>query len=339
MQPLETLSPRSKKVRLHKLACRALEQYDLEVTGLRLVGIFTNALFQVRTLDGPNYLLRICTPGWRTTKDLYSEAMWLQAIGRETDIGAPLPYPARNGEFLVEASSPGIPGPHCCMLMSWIPGVLLAKHLTEANLYKMGVLFARLHAHAATFSPPPAFTRRKMNRLYARGEEDILLSEECLEAFNPHNRDIFEATWAKVDTAFRNLYADLNGLRVIHNDLHHENIKIYHGRLYPLDFEDTLWGYPVQDIAMALQDLMMDISPEAYEPLFSAFRQGYESRAAWPETYAGQIDTFRAGRMIWVSNYVARFERPYLAEHIAWVSEMLERFLESGNLRKLTPTS
>jgi hypothetical protein len=88
-------------------------------------------------------------------------------------------------------------------------------------------------------------------------------------------------------------------------------------------------------MAMALQDLMLAVPPERFEPLQSAFRQGYESLAAWPEAYQGEIDIFRAGRMLWVANYVARFERDYLRPHLDRVAPQLERFLETGVLRKV----
>ena len=140
---------------------------------------------------------------------------------------------------------------------------------------------------------------------------------------------------------FQALYAgqeapsgSLQAPRLIHHDLWHGNIKVYRGRLFPLDFEDTVWGYPVQDIAMALQDLMLDVSPQDYEPLADALRFGYESRLDWPEQSPGQIDLFRAGRMFWVANYVARYQRQHLAEHLEWVAGLLKLFLETGKLRK-----
>jgi Ser/Thr protein kinase RdoA (MazF antagonist) len=171
-----------------------------------------------------------------------------------------------------------------------------------------------------------------MDNVYARGEEDVLFA--CDDGFTPRTRAVLDRALAEVRGAFDRLYADPAGLQVIHNDLHHENIKIDRGRLRPFDFEDTIWGYPVQDIAMALQDLMIDVTPEAYDPLLGAFRQGYESLAAWPERYDGQIDTFRVGRLFWVANYVARYQRRYLREHVDRTARMLERFLEMGRLRK-----
>jgi Ser/Thr protein kinase RdoA (MazF antagonist) len=93
--------------------------------------------------------------------------VWLQALSRETTIHAPDPVPAHNGEFIVEASAAGVPERRCCVVMSWLPGVLLGTKLNEANLYKMGILFAGLHEHGATYAPPSGFTDRKMDSIYA----------------------------------------------------------------------------------------------------------------------------------------------------------------------------
>ena len=89
---------------------------------------------------------------------------------------------------------------------------------------------------------------------------------------------------ANVNAAYESLYADLNGLRVIHNDLHHDNIKVCRGILYPLDFEDTCWGFPVQGHRNGVQrTLMDDTAQDTYPALRAAFSvQGYENIGSWP---------------------------------------------------------
>ena len=121
MKAFDTLFAKRQSRLYHQLALNALREYDLDGLSLRLVGQFTNILFRVKTACGVPYLLRICRPGWRTDQDLRSEAMWLQALARESDIGAPEPLAARNGDFMVQADTDGIPEIHRCMLMSWIP--------------------------------------------------------------------------------------------------------------------------------------------------------------------------------------------------------------------------
>ena len=81
---------------------------------------------------------------------------------------------------------------------------------------------------------------------------------------------------------------------------------------------------------------MQDAPAERYEPLLAAFRRGYESLLPWPEAYNTEMDTFRLGRMLWMANWVARFQRQYLADHLARLAPTLERFLATGKLRKLS---
>lgn len=331
MQPYDTLTERGQLRRLHRLALDVLANYDLPVDDLRLAGRYTNTLYRVQAA-GRLYMLRVCRPGWRSETDLRSEAAWLQALDRDTDLGAPLAIPARGGDVLVQAGVDGGPQ-RTCMLLRWVPGVSLEKRLSASNLFKMGQLFARLHQHAAGFTPPEGFTRRRLDSIFARGEENVLFSPDCQPDFSDDTRAVYERVRERVTGTLARLYAGPAGPRVIHNDLWHGNIKVQRGRLYPLDFEDTAWGYPVQDLAMAVQDLMKDAPPESFEPLLAALRRGYESLDPWPESEPGQLDCLRAGRMLWVANYVARFERPYLREHLEWTAPVLDRFLHTGRLR------
>jgi len=338
MKPYPSLTRTGKIRRIRQAALLALTQYDLDVAKVHLLGWPTNMLFRVRAQenDGPTctYVLRACAPGWRTDSDLHSEASWLQAQARDTDIGAPQVIASRRGETLVTVEYDGLAGPARFMLMTWVPGVILGKHLTPENLEKMGRLFAQLHQYSADWTPPPGFTQRRLDSVYAREEADILFGAECQDAFSPTNREVWEQTWAQVQAVYATRYADPNGLRVIHHDLWHDNIKLYRGRLHPLDFEDTAWGYPVQDIAMALQDLMSDVDAQSFEPLQHAFRRGYEALSPWPERFPDEVDIFRAGRMIWVSNWVANFQRAHLQSHLEHFTHLLAHFLETGRLRK-----
>jgi len=340
MKEYNQLTKRGMARRLRNLAFKALESYPVEVRDLSLVGMFTNTLFRVHVDHGSSgkkaYILRICRPGWRTEQDLHSEIMWLDALARETDIRAPVPQPTHNGEYLVDACADGVPGSRRCVLMSWLPGSLLGRRLSAGNLFLMGELFAKLHLHAVNFTPPDGFTKKKMDGIFARGEEDVLFSEPNLEAFTDKSWAIFNRVREIVDDGYADLYADSNGMRVIHNDLWHDNIKVFREKLHPFDFEDTIWGYPVQDIAMAWQDLMTDVAVPDYEPLINVFREGYEGLCPWPETNDDQIDKFRVGRILWVVNYVALHEREHLPGFIKRVEAMFEKFLATGKLRKIT---
>jgi Ser/Thr protein kinase RdoA (MazF antagonist) len=196
------------------------------------------------------------------------------------------------------------------------------------------MLFARLHGQSLEFKPIQGFTQLKMSGPFGRGEQVVLWDEAARATGALNDWAILDETRRRVEQAFAGLYADPCGLRVIHNDLWHGNIKVDGRWLRPLDFEDTVWGYPVQDLAMAIQDLMMDVAPQNFEPFRAALQRGYERLATWPEQVEHQIDLFRAGRMLWVANYVALNEQEYLGEHLGRTARLLEGFLETGRMHR-----
>lgn len=336
MRPFAQLTARGQARRLRQMALAALGAYDLDVRAVRLVANHLNAIWRVETRDGQAYALRVSHPTWRTETDLRSELAWLRALAAETEIGAPEPIAARGGALYLSLALDGVPEPRRCALFSWIPGPDLAGRLTPDRLWQLGVLAADLHAHAARFQPPPGFTRLQMDNLYARGEVDILFAPQNAAHFASGGRRIFEETRDRVAATFAALYADPRGRRVIHNDLNQDNVKLGRGRLRPLDFEDAILGYPVQDIAMTFADLLYytDVGAAEYQALRAEFERGYRSRASWPAEGPEQIDTLMAGRQLWRANYVAQYEPAYAARFNAWLGPRLEQFLQTGALGK-----
>ena len=171
-----------------------------------------------------------------------------------------------------------------------------------------------------------------MAGIYARGEPDVLFEPDSPAPLPPDSRPVFERVRDRVEAAFAGLYADPRGRRVIHNDLHQENVKVARGRLRPLDFEDVIWGYPIQDIAMTFADLLVytGLSPAEYWALRAAFERGYRSQAPWPATAPAEIDTFIAGRQLWRANWVARFEPAHAGRFTTRLAGRFAGFLDSG---------
>jgi Ser/Thr protein kinase RdoA (MazF antagonist) len=343
-KPFQDLSPRGRLQRLRGIALQALGEYDLVVKRVRPVANGLNTLFRVDTAAGQSCALRISHPTWRTDLDLASELLWLDALARGTEIGAPVPIRSRQGEWVTWAAAEGVPERRRCVLMSWIPGVNLIERLTEPNLRQLGALAARLHEHAASpgvaafLSPPSGFTQRRLSGIFARDEENLLFADASRSAYTDAQWALFQRVEARVREGFARLYADPAGLRPIHNDLHQENVKVAWGRLRPFDFEDVIWGYPVQDIAMTFYDLLYytRVSPLEYQRLRAAFRDGYSrpwrrcAPVPWPEAYPGETDLFIAGRMLWRTNYVLGKEPPHAAGFITRLATVFELFCETG---------
>lgn len=322
------LTPLGKMRRLGRLAATALERYPVESGRLRLHCFATNLLYRVRADIGERFVLRLAYPGWRTLADLQAEAAWLDALQRDTDIGAPAVVRAADGEAVLPISRSGVPHTWHATLMTWVPGTSLAHHLDDLNLERLGELFARLHRHGKAWKPPPGFSQRRFEAFLSRGEPDVIFGDDALGRLRDDDRRAF--LWARERVEREYAALDRGDLRVIHCDLWHENVKLDRGRLRPFDFEDTVWGYRLHDLAMGLLDLLETVGPERYPDLLAACRSGYEWLLAWPE---GDLEVLQIGRLLWQANWVARFQRPSFGALGAAHGQVFRRFEEGGGLR------
>jgi Ser/Thr protein kinase RdoA (MazF antagonist) len=302
------LTNRGQAMRLRTVVMAALEYYDLEVARVRLLSNDFNGIFRVDTADGQKHILRVCLPeGGHGLREIRSEMMWLAALRRDTALGVPQPLATREGEWVTTLEIDGVPGPRHCVVFGWVPGPDLAEKLTLGNLRKLGELAALLHDHAATFTPPGGFWLKTADSIFPFGEPVVLFDEAYRSLLPPERLEIFRQASQRAEAVLDRLYADRSGLRVIHNDLHQWNVKVYRGKLYALDFEDLMWGFPMQDIAITLFYLK---DHEAYPALREAFAQGYTSRSPWPECYSGEIEALVAGRGLNLANFVLQDPNP-----------------------------
>jgi Ser/Thr protein kinase RdoA (MazF antagonist) len=330
MRSYNDLSRTAKLRLLHSLAVSALAHYDLKNPEIVFHGFETNLLYRVTSGSGERFMLRLATPGWRTFEDLCSEAMWLNALIRDTALSVPKIIPARSGDYVLPLSSPSVPGIWNATLMSWVTGRLLGHYLTEPNLEKMGALFAGLHDHAG-------FTKRRFEHWLSRGEENRItgggLSPSAraqagsLLALPSNSHEMLDRINLHVEQAYAAI--DRSDLRVIHCDLWHDNIKLYQGVLHPLDFEDTVWGFRAHDIAMAMLDLMEDAGEKSYTKLLAAFQRGYKVYMPWPND---PIEPFQIGRLLWKINWVARFQPQWLSNMVERHIPVFERYQRTGKV-------
>lgn len=325
MKSYEQLTIPGKMRRLHKMALNAVGHYDLKDPRVTFHCYETNLLYQVTQSTGEKYILRIASPRWRTFEDLKLEAAWLTALKEEPDIYAPEVIPSRIGEYVIQVSQPGVPQARNCTLMTFVPGRLLGHHLTEANLQKMGALFAKLHIHGASWRPPEGYDDHRFEYWVSRGEKIILFENSpagknngeptAQVIFDPQHYNLLKKVDKKVEDAYAAI--DRSDLRIIHCDLWHDNIKLHKGVLYPIDFEDTILGFRAHDIAMAMLDLLETTGMDRYPQLLNAFKQGYSELLSWPDD---PIEPFQIGRMLWIVNWTATYEP-------ARFSKTLERYI------------
>lgn len=286
MKPFYELKRLGRIRRLRALALAALDAYDLPVAGLRLLNDGWNAIFRVDCTDGAKWVLRISRPGMYGPAEVRSEMMWLDALSRDTDLILPAPLHTRDGELLVTRQVEGVPESRHVVIFSWVPGKDLADALTPENYAATGELLARLHQHSAGWTPPPGFAINRNDSVWHPKDEPKLFDPRFAEKLSPDLWDLLRAAHAQVAEAQAELWGRGAPPQVIHYDLHQWNVKVQRGGVYPIDFEDLTWGYPVQDIGLVFYYIQ---DREDAADLRRAFREGYGRRLPWPEHYPGEI--------------------------------------------------
>lgn len=301
MKPFSSLTERGQALRLRQLALNAITRYDLDVSRVRLITNDMNGIFRVDTTDGQKFVLRVTMPECGHTLDhVTAEMDWLAALARDTDLSVPQPIPAKNGGLVVEAGASGVPEPRLCVIFSWVSGKDLAEDLTPDNISKLGELMARLHQHAITYQPPQRLALLKFDQVFPFPEPVILFEEAYVDLFPPDRRAIYEKGIAWAQESIDRLKASAEPMRILHGDLHPWNVRVSRGALSPIDFEDLMLGWPVQDIATTLYYFLN----ESYSVFREAFQTGYSQIAPWPERYPGEIDSFIAARGLGMANFV-----------------------------------
>jgi Ser/Thr protein kinase RdoA (MazF antagonist) len=301
MKTYASLTEHGQARRLRLLAMNALQHYPLDVARLRLVTNDFNGIFRVDTCNCQKFILRVTLPeGGHDLNHVTAEMDWLAALARDTSLNVPRPLPALDGRLVVAAQAEGVPESRLCGVFSWVPGKELADDLSATSITKLGELMALLHLHARTYCPPAELSLLRFDQPFPFPEPVVLFDEPFAALFPPERRSVYESAVAWAQESIDRLQASREAMRVLHGDLHQWNVRNFRGVLSPIDFEDLMLGWPVQDIATTLYYL----PDENYAVLRAAFQDGYTRRCPWPERHPGEIDSFIAARGFGLANFI-----------------------------------
>ncbi len=100
---------------------------------------------------------------------------------------------------------------------------------------------------------------------------------------------------------------------LIHGDLTPHNVLVADGWLVPIDFQDLVWGFDVQDIVVTFSSFGSSADADHVR---RQFRSGYERIRRWPDlddtTIAGHI----AARRLHQLNLALTLRRPGLSTYV-----------------------
>ena len=325
MKPFDNLTATGRLRRLRQVALAALEQYDLAVARVGALAVETNTLFLVETA-ADRYVLRINAPEQRTPLEIRSELAWLAALGRDTPLLVPRPIPARTGELMLTVETAAIPQTRHCVLFSWVPGRMLGERIGPVTAQEMGSVLARLHQHADSFRPPVPFSTTRLDTPWTFGYPAALNSDAPDPIWPDRRRRLVAEMGVRVQALLDLLYATPEDIRFLHIDFHPGNLKRHAGTLAVLDFDDSRWAHPIQDIGNALFYLLDEPN---YARLRASFLSGYQRIRPAARLDPGQLDLCIAARQLDLLSYVLAGDIMAPADLASWLERVEQR------LRKL----
>ncbi|MHA2118089.1 MAG: phosphotransferase enzyme family protein [Candidatus Thorarchaeota archaeon] len=248
---------------------------------VKLGGGFENKMFG---FDTPELRLavRVTPPGHKTPAEVEAEMDWLLYLA-ENDAPVVRVTPSRN-DNLVEVVDTDA-GPISVVCFDWAEGHIVTREDFSPDLFQTwGEAVGMLHRLTKAYRPPSKtpgriqwFDDEYLDRALIPSDQDQVLQrfDSLMDYFKgrPTTRDTF-------------------GL--IHQDVHQDNLFLDGKRLTVLDFDDSVYGFFIFDIANALGfsiwEKPKDMSNRQFADLYlKHFMLGYEKENRLDETWVEDL--------------------------------------------------
>jgi hypothetical protein len=276
---------------MRTVAGRVLSEYRLDVRRITLLEHGYNTTFRVDTADGRKFALRINVNSRRSRENMNAEVAWIGALDRDTDLSVAAPLANRDGGYVTTVSSVELGRDVHAGVFSWLPGRDVGHSPTPEKARAMGRAMATLHVHAAAWDLPagadlPTLAGAFWNLPDRLDDSHLVLA--------PSELSLVRQAVGIVSTVAARI---VDGpMRPLHADIHAWNVKWDRGRLSVLDFDDSGFGMPVQDLAVSTYYL------RPANDLVEALREGYAEVAELPRITEDDFEALVAQRNLLLLN-------------------------------------
>jgi Ser/Thr protein kinase RdoA (MazF antagonist) len=283
-----------------------------------------NTVFRATSGAGDHYALRV-GPRERIHPEgtEVTEVTWMAALGEDGACPIPRAYEADDGSLVLRQSHPGVPGERMCVLFDWIAGRPLADQMDTDLARRAGRLSAVLHGHAAASGPATAPLVPVADRVL------YWLVEDRLSELTPTYGSLFlearDRAQQTVDSLWRH---PPHRPHLIHGDLVPSNVIVSGARLTPIDFQDLVWGFEVQDIAITLSSLHRFAEATT---LVDAFRSGYRAVRRWEDSDPALLAALTAGRRLHQLNLGLNLRKPGLTEFVGRAGTFIRGWMDPAD--------
>lgn len=247
-------------------ALMALHNFDLDWTVIRFNQQSDTCTFVIETNKEGTFLLRLHSG--RSREEINSEIAWLDLLNREMDVPLPKGIRDRTGAVTFKVEF-GDKDHLYASLMRWVEGEHASKKLTDEQIFKEGVLLAKLHRASQTLELPPGFNRPDWDEhSFRKAMIRLKLHYDCFLTDKEFAQYQLAAEKLNDWLTKQHKYKNRRSYGVIHGDLHQGNIIFHHGEPRAIDFGRCGWGYYLYDVAhtiLAIPPLQRELVIQGYE--------------------------------------------------------------------------
>jgi Ser/Thr protein kinase RdoA (MazF antagonist) len=273
------------------VALEALRHYDIVPQRVRLAAESFNTVFRVTTASAV-YALRVgAVLQIHPQGTAAVEAAWHRRL-RQHGVLVPDVLANADGEAATLVTDDRAQhGTRVCVVFGWVAGRSLRTCLSGRRAAALGGLSARLQQDGAAWSPPGAADVLRADRVLYWRLPDQLAVAGSRSGFGT----LFTDAQARAQAVVDSLWASPpHRPHLVHGDLTPPNVIVSpRDGLVPIDFQDTVWGFEVQDLAITISALRH--WPDS-ERLIDAFRTGYCECRAWPDVSPALFGSLIAAR-------------------------------------------
>lgn len=323
MQPFAHLSKLERTRRLRHLAYAALDHYLVSVETLRCVSLRYSTIFRVETTDSRRYALRINAPRQRTRQMIFSEMSWVEALAQESSVHVAAPLRTAEGNLLVAAPATDAAEVYHVVLTEWLEGQLVTQYPDAQSFVLLGEAMARLHQHARTYRPPSGFMQEQLDTPWQWGEPYYLQPHSHL--LTPDQKVIVKAAQERCEAWLATIYAKPTCIHFLHADLHLKNAFLHQGNLQIFDFDDSMWGHPLQDLAVPLYWIATRLNDAPQ--LKAALLQGYSRHLPFPYSTV-QLNDAVLFRALQVTNFLIHYRLSTAPDAVNAALHFLQTYLD-----------
>ncbi len=273
------------------MALDALRHYDVVPQRVRLAAESFNSIFRVTTASAV-YALRVgAVLQLHPEGTAAVEAAWHRRL-RQQGVFVPDVLANADGELATLVTDDRAEhGSRVCLLFEWVAGRSLRTGMTERRAAALGRLSARLQQDGAAWSPPGAADVLAADRVLYWRVPDRLAAAGSRFGFGT----LFTDAQARAQSAIDSLWQrPPHPPHLVHGDLTPQNVIVSpRNGLVPIDFQDTVRGFEVQDLSITVSALRR--WPDS-DRLLDAFRSGYGECRAWPDVSPALFDSLIVAR-------------------------------------------